>query len=142
MRILMLCTGNICRSPLAEAAMARELPGHEVSSAGLRAIDGMPADATARELAAAQGLDLTAHRARRLHPGLWQAADVVFVMDTDHLRELIARAPTVQGKAFRLGHLGGFDIADPYQQPREAFDAAWAAIARGVADWVPRLQRL
>ena len=50
--------------------------------------------------------------------------------------------PAVRGKVFRLGHIGNFEIADPYRQPREAFDASWAAIARGVADWAPRIRQL
>ena len=42
---------------------------------------------------------------------------------------------------FRLGDVGKFDIPDPYRQPKAAFEAAYADIARGVADWVPRIQK-
>lgn len=141
-RILVLCIGNICRSPLAQASLARELPGREVWSAGLQALVGKPADATSQALAQENGLDLSQHRAQQLAPWMCQAADVVFVMESAHIALLEAQVPTVRGKAYRLGHFGNFDIADPYRQPREAFEASWAGISRGVADWATRLRRL
>lgn len=141
-RILVLCIGNICRSPLAQAALARELPGREVWSAGLQALVGQQADPSSQAIAREQGLDLSNHRAQQLAPWMCQSADVVFVMESAHLPMLEAQVPTVRGKAYRLGHFGNFDIADPYRQPREAFDASWAGITRGVADWATRLHRL
>ena len=141
-RILVLCIGNICRSPLAQVELARALPGREVWSAGLQALVGQPADPTSLAIAREQGLDLSQHRAQQVTPWMCQAADVVFVMESAHLPMLEAQVPTVRGKAYRLGHFGNFDIADPYRQPREAFEASWASITRGVADWAPRLQRL
>ena len=141
-RILVLCIGNICRSPLAAAALARELPGREVWSAGLQALVGQPADPLSQQIAHEQGLDLSAHRAQQVVPWMCQQADVVFVMENLHTAMLQAQVPTVRGKVYRLGHYGNFDIADPYRQPREAFEASWGAISRGVADWAPRLRRL
>lgn len=141
-RILVLCIGNICRSPLAQVALARELPGREVWSAGLQAVVGAPADPTSQLIAQENGLDLSAHRAQQLAPWMCQQADVVFVMEAMHLPMLEAQVPTVRGKAYRLGHFSNFDIADPHRQPREAFDASWAGISQGVADWAARLRRL
>ena len=143
-RVLTLCIGNICRSPLAEVALKRALPaeGWQVWSAGLQAMVGLPADPTSRAIAQEQGLDLSTHRAQQFTAFMAQQADVILVMEDLHTRLLLQAAPTARGKVFRLGHLGGYDIADPYRRPREAFDTAWAGIAQGVQDWAPRLLRL
>jgi protein-tyrosine phosphatase len=63
-------------------------------------------------------------------------------MEPVHKQQLEKQFPVVCGKVFSLGQFGQFDIADPYQQPIEAFDSAYAAIAQGVADWVPRIRQL
>ena len=140
--ILTLCIGNICRSPLAEVLLARELPQHRVWSAGLSAVVGRQADPTSLQIAQEQGLDLSAHRAQQVTRIMCQQADVILVMEQSHKALLEQQFPAVRGKVFRLGHIGNFEIADPYRQPREAFDAAWAAIARGVAEWAPRIRQL
>jgi protein-tyrosine phosphatase len=140
--VLMLCIGNICRSPLAEVLLARELPNHRVWSAGLSAMVGWQADASSLQIAQEQGLDLSGHRARQVTSVMCQQADIILVMEQGHKTMLEQRFPLVRGKVFRLGQYGNFDIADPYLQPRDAFDAAWAAMARGVADWAPRIRQL
>ena len=141
-RILTLCLGNICRSPLAEALLARELPEHTVCSAGLAALVGNPADPLSVEVAAAHGLDIRAHRAQQVSSWLCQQVQLIMVMEQAHKTQLEQQFPVVRGKVFSLGQFGQFDIADPYQQPIEAFDTAYAAIAQGVADWVPRIRQL
>jgi protein-tyrosine phosphatase len=141
-RLLTVCIGNICRSPLAEEAFRRALPDWEVSSAGLQALVGMPADPMSRAIAAEQGLDLEAHRARQLTQFIAQQSDVILVMESSHVQMLRQRVPTAVGKVFRLGHVDGFDVTDPYRQPREAFDESWLAIEQGVNAWVPRLRRM
>ena len=141
-RILTLCIGNICRSPLAQALLARELPQHTVWSAGLDALVGMRADPLSIEVAAAHGLDIGAHRAQQVTRWLCQQSELILVMEQTHKNQLEQQFPVVRGKVFTLGHFGQFDIADPYRQPREAFDTAYEAIAQGVADWAPRIRKL
>lgn len=141
--ILTVCVGNICRSPVAEALLKDQLPGRKVWSAGLQAVVGHPAEPTACEIAAQQGLDLSAHRAQQLAGWMCAHADLVLVMEAVHQQELERLYPTARGKIRRLGEFGpqgAFDIADPYREPRAAFEAAHAAIALGVGEWVRRIQ--
>lgn len=140
--ILVVCIGNICRSPLAQAMLAREFPGKNVWSAGLDALVGHPADATSAELANEQGLDLSEHRAQQITSVMCQQADLILVMEQSHKAELERRYPLARGRVFRLGELGGYDIADPYRQGRAAFESAGQHIARGVQDWSPRIRQL
>lgn len=140
--ILTLCIGNICRSPIAEALLAQQFPDKTIWSAGLGALVGKPADPLSIEVAAEHGLDLSAHRGQQLAGWMCQTAELILVMEQSHKVEVEQQYPLVRGKVFRLGELGKFDIADPYRQPRGAFDTAYAHIARGVADWVPRIRLL
>ncbi len=140
--ILVLCVGNVCRSPIAEALLARQFPDKKVWSAGLGALVGQPADPLAVEVAAEHGLDLSAHRGQQFNSWMCQAADLILVMEQAHQVELEKKFPQVRGKVFRLGEIGKFDIADPHRQPRAAFEAAYADIERGVAAWVPRITQL
>jgi protein-tyrosine phosphatase len=139
-RILVLCIGNICRSPMAEGMLKKALPGHAVSSAGLGALVGQPADPHAIALMQQQGIDISAHRARQLESWMVVAADLVLVMDTEQKRHLEQLYPLCRGKAFRLGESGKFDIADPYRQELDAFREAAGLIQQGVAAWVERIR--
>jgi len=140
--ILTLCIGNICRSPLAQVLLARELPGLNVWSAGLGALVGQPADPLSVAVATTHGLDLSAHRAQQVTGWMCQQAELILVMEQGHKQQLEQQFPLVRGKVFRIGQFSQFDVADPYRQPRDAFDTAYAAIAQGVADWAPRIRQL
>ncbi len=140
--ILVVCAGNICRSPMAEALLRDALRGQEeitVESAGLGALVGHPADQHAVELMQEKGIDITAHRARQLHPDMVAAADLILVMETRHKTSIDTADPTVRGKVHRLGEWQDKDIDDPYRQPKAAFADALKDIEAGVADWVERL---
>lgn len=141
--ILVLCVGNICRSPIAEALLRQQLPGKTIGSAGLAALVGEPADPESVAVAAQHDLDLSAHRALQVTGWMCAHADLVLVMESSHQQELQSLYPTARGKIRCLGeygHQGTFEIADPYREPRAAFKAAYAAIALGVGEWVRRIQ--
>lgn len=142
MRILTLCVGNICRSPIAQALLAREFPQLSVRSAGLSAMVGKPADALACEIAATHGLDIHQHRAQQVSALLCQQSDLILVMEQAHKDWLEQLYPQVRGKTFRLGQLGQFEISDPYRKPIQAFETAYEAIFRGVTDWSHRIRKL
>jgi len=86
--VLVVCHGNIIRSPFAARLLQQQLRAARalsISSAGLEAIPGRPPHETALHLASTRGVDLTGHRARRLEPEAVAQSDVIFVMDVPQL---------------------------------------------------------
>lgn len=143
--ILLVCIGNICRSPVAEALLRRHFPEKTVHSAGIAAMVGRPAHAMAQDIALREGLDLSAHRARQITEAMCADADLILVMESDQQRELAQRYPLARGKIRCLGETPGgnpFEVADPYQRPREAFEQAHATIQRGIDNWAQRIRRI
>jgi protein-tyrosine phosphatase len=140
--ILVVCEGNICRSPMAEGLLAAALPGTAVHSAGLNAVLGAPADEMAVQLMSSRGIDITAHRARQIHRQMCLEADLVFVMEREQRQRLEKTYPEVCGRVFRLGEHVDQDVPDPYRQPAAAFLAALTIIEDGIGHWVNRIHRL
>ena len=140
--ILVICVGNICRSPMAEALLKHELReenGVTVESAGLGALVGHPASEHSVELMAARGIDISAHRARQIHPDMVRDADLVLVMEAGHKRAIDDADPTARGKVHRIGEWQGRDIDDPYRRPMLAYEIALGDIDAGVASWVEKI---
>ncbi|RAQ16205.1 low molecular weight phosphotyrosine protein phosphatase [Burkholderia cepacia] len=140
--VLIVCIGNICRSPMGEGLLRVRLPDAYVASAGTSARVGEPAHACAVDVAAYAGIDISAHRAQQLNATLVRRADIVLTMDLAQRREIVARYPFSSGKVFRLGEQEGFDVPDPYLKPASVFRDAYTLIERGVNAWVPRIAAL
>jgi protein-tyrosine phosphatase len=107
MNLLVVCTANMARSPLAEAMLAADLAPHGVrlASAGTRARLGSPATAESQQLARALGLDLGSHRARPVDDPLLGGAHLVLTMSRRHRDELAPRTPGGAARTFTLAEL-------------------------------------
>lgn len=139
-RILVVCVGNICRSPMAEALLAQALGGgREVSSAGIGALIGEPADPNAEALMRERGLSIASHLGRQMDESLLRDSDLVLVMERSHQEWIESRWPQARGRVYRWGHWSDFDVPDPYKKDEAAFREALALIERGLAEWKERL---
>lgn len=111
----MVCTGNICRSPMAMAMLRHELERRgcddvRVTSAGTWAGDGHPASDGAIMVMRARGIDLGEHRSRALDPEDLRDADIVVAMTSVHVSEILESAPDVRDKIVMLKEIPEIDV--------------------------------
>ena len=138
--ILVVCVGNICRSPTGEYLLKSLLPNKNVSSAGISALVGKPADKLATKVANEHGIDLNDHVAQQLTPELCREYDLILVMEQGHINAVTNIAPEARGKIMLLSQWADKqDIPDPYRQSREAFDHAYKLISDSCKFWSKKL---
>ncbi len=142
--ILVVCVGNICRSPTAEYLLRKQIEEKggkiTVASAGLGALVGKPAAPKATALAADSGIDLTPHIARQLNRDMVHNYDLVLVMEEGHIRAVEQIAPESRGKVHLLGRWhNNIEIPDPYQKGEAAYQLALELIETTTREWVEKL---
>jgi protein-tyrosine phosphatase len=141
-RVLVVCIGNICRSPMAEGLIRQAVPGVQISSAGMSALVGHGADPIAVQIMAGIGVDISAHRARMLTEAIARDADLILVMDEQQKQQLASQYPYARGKVFKLGEAARQDIPDPYRQDTEVFRTVFSMIENGATEWVKRINSI
>lgn len=140
--VLVVCVGNICRSPMGERVLQQALPEFTVTSAGIGAVVGAGADPVGAEAAHEIGIDLDGHVARQLTDQIGGAHDLILVMEQGHRAEIGRRFPQLSGRTMLFDHWsGGKDIADPYRKPIEAHRATRDLITTATAAWVHKLRK-
>ena len=137
--ILVVCVGNICRSPMAEALLKQRYPDKVIDSAGVGALVGHPADPAALEIMTKQQLDITKHVAKQIDENLAKKADLIFTMSDSQTKWIEERWPFCRGKTFKLGHWQDKDIADPYKHDMSAFKTAYQDIVDGLEQWAGKI---
>lgn len=147
LRLLVLCFGNICRSPFAAALLRQRLrdvrPDIAVASAGFLAREDRPSPPNAITEAATQGVDLAVHASRFAGDEEVAAADAILVFDAANLGELARRGLPAQDRLALLGDFSDHpgDIEDPYGGSAEVFRDNYGRIVRAVDRLVADLQR-
>lgn len=144
--IVMVCTGNTCRSPMAETLMrdllAKKLGCEDavrVLSAGVAASTGACASGQSIEVMGERQLDLTGHASQPLGEEIMNVADLVLTMTRSHREAILAAWPEMHDRVFTLRHDGG-DISDPIGMPVESYRRCAEQMETELKDWLERLE--
>ncbi|MFH1046353.1 MAG: low molecular weight protein arginine phosphatase [Candidatus Omnitrophota bacterium] len=146
--ILVVCTGNSCRSVMAGSLLQEVLKDkgeYYVLTAGTAAIEGLPATPEAVEVMAEENIDISSHRSRTLTESLVRQADIILVMENKHKDYILAHYPQASGKVYLLSEFGRIESEDKLVDPnipdpigksadfyRYVFDIIKESIARTV----------
>ena len=133
--ILVVCIGNICRSPMAEFFLKKNYPNLHIESAGLSAMVGHAADSKAIACMADKTIDMHSHVAKQIDAHLIKTADLILVMSSNKKKHLEQTWPFAKGKVFRLGHWQDQNVPDPYKLDQAFFEQTCHNIESYVSDW-------
>jgi len=141
--VVTICTGNICRSPVAAAALSTLLPEMRVSSAGLHALVGLGMDPDSKTVAE-MFMPLSGdHVARQFGTDIGRDADLLLVMETHHRQEIASRWPQFLGKTFLLGHFeNDKQIADPYRRGKMLHLHMAEQVLESARHWAKNIETL
>lgn len=145
-KILIVCTGNICRSPVAAALLQDRLKRQgltewQVTSAGTWAQDKRGASQYSVEIMAEQGLDITEHRATMIDYDLIKKSDLVLCMESGHMEALQVEFPTQAKKVYLLSEMvdRNYSISDPYGRSKDAYYRMVSDVAGIIDDGLDRI---
>lgn len=148
--ILVVCVGNVCRSPVGAGLLKKYFPDRHIVSAGLGALVDSPAEKTSALLAEGEGLDLSAHRGRKLGNDVVSEADLILAMTEGQRQAIVEQYPAVSGKVMLFGQWlstgagtasenRGRDIPDPYGKSREVFEQVHRLLVDAAQSWQSKL---
>ena len=138
--ILVVCVGNICRSPTGEQLLQKKLPGLNITSAGIRALAGKDADFQAIKTALKHGTVVAGHTARQLTAGMCEKADLILVMEQNHIDQVADILPAARSKTMLFGQwLQQKNIPDPFRQSDEMFETVYQQLDAAATQWAAKL---
>ena len=139
--VLVVCVGNICRSPAGEAVLRSLCPNLEVSSAGINALVGQGADEDAAATAERHGVSLADHIARQFTSKLGEEHALILAMEPGHRRVIGEQAPHLLGRTLLFDQwTGAKGIADPYRRSTAFHSEVFEQIRAAAQGWADRLQ--
>lgn len=144
--ILVVCVGNICRSPVGERLLQHRLSERgasiSVSSAGIGALVGNAADEDAATVAARNGISLEGHFARQFSHDIGTDNALILVMEPGHKREIMRASPDLSGRIMLFDQWAGANgIADPYRRSIQFHEEVFAQIDAAATAWVDKLAK-
>lgn len=138
--ILVVCTGNICRSPIGERLLQKLLHGKKISSAGVQALKEHQADHSAVQIALSHGISLEGHAGQQFTSALAREYDLILAMEKYHIEQISRISPEARGKTMLFGHwIGQKEIPDPYRKSEEAFTSVYDLIEKAGKQWAEKL---
>lgn len=138
--ILVVCTGNICRSPIGERYLQSLLPHKKITSAGTGALVDHPADKNADKISRMNGLSLDGHSGKQFTASMGRDYELILVMEKKHIEQIGKIAPELRGKTMLFGHwLQQREIPDPYKKSEEAFSLVYQLITQAGNLWAQKL---
>ncbi len=138
--ILLVCTGNSCRSVMAAGLLKKLLEGkgdYKIMTAGTAAIKGMPPTYEAIRVMSEQNIDVSGHRSSSLSDEMIGEADLILVMETTHKENILGRRPEAKDKVRLLSEFG--DIPDPIGKSIEFYGKVFGMIKEAVLRVVKKL---
>ena len=137
--ILVVCVGNICRSPIAAGLLKDQYPQKNIDSAGLSAVIGNPVDPKSQQVMTPYNINMSDHVAKQITENLVTTADIIFTMSDSQTKWIESHWPHCRGKTFRIGHWLDKDIADPYQHDESAFEVVKQDIVNSLEKWTDKI---
>lgn len=144
--ILVVCVGNVCRSPLGERLLAQKIADRGldivVASAGIAALEGHGADEDAASVALARNVSLDGHVARQFSYEIGAAHALILVMEVGHKREIVKTAPDLSGRIMLFDQwIDAAGIPDPYRRSITFHEEVFVQVEKAASAWVDKLEK-